>query len=581
TIADGRAGAGAVASLAGLPAWPLENPGAPRGASNVWALAPQRTDTGGAFLVNDPHLRFQAPIMWYLTRIEGPALEVSGATVPGVPFHLLGHNATIAWGLTSTQSDVTDLFVEKLADDDPAKYMTPQGAKDFDVREETIRVKGGRSVKLTVRATRHGPVISDLCGRMQPIIGDGYVVSLAATYLQPGDMSTAAFHEINVAKDWVGFNRAASHLQAPQQNFAYADTLGAIGFLTAGLLPKRLGGHGYVPTNGWTGETDWDGFVPFADLPKAYKPSAGFVVNANNRVSAPDDRLFLGFDWAPPYRARRIRQMIDAEASQNSTGQARMLRDARSLMAADLLGPMLAAPPPDGALAKKAHAMLSKWDYEMSRKRPEPLIFMAWLAALNRALYEDELGELTDEFLAARPLLVKSILTRRTEWCDDVRTADNKETCAEILARSLQTAVDGLATRYGATPEAWQWGNAHRAVFRHPFFTHVPVLRYLADLEVVTDGGNSTVNRGAVRFADKSDPFAHVHGAGYRAIYDLKDLRRSRFIVATGQSGNPLSLNYRGLLSAWSDGRLLREDPPRRSADKREGYTLVPVAGKK
>jgi penicillin amidase len=581
TIADVRAGAGAAASLAEMPAWPLEKPGAPRGASNVWALAPSRTDSSGAFLVNDPHLGFQAPIMWYLARIEGPVLNVSGATVPGVPFVILGHNASIAWGMTSTQSDIADLFIEKLADGDPDKYVAPDGPKDFDSREEIIRVKGERSVVLKVRSTRHGPVISDLRARMQGIIGEGYVVSLAATYLQPGDMSSSAFHDLNRAKDWIEFNKAVSHLQAPQQNFAYADIVGSIGFLTAGLVPKRRSGRGYVPTNGWTGETDWDGMVGFADLPKIYKPSNGIVINANNGVAPPDDQVFLGFDWAPPYRAQRIRKMIDTGSSQNSSGQAHMLRDARSLMAADLLGPMLAAPPPDTPLAKKAHDMLAKWNHEMAHNVPEPLIFMAWLAALNRSLYGDELGELTDEFIGARPLLVKSILTRRTEWCDDVRTADKKETCADILQLSLKIALDDLAKQFGTDPKKWQWGSVHQAKFRHALFTHVPVLHYLADLQIPTDGGESTVNRGAVRFADKNTPFAHIHGPGYRAIYDLKDLRRSRFIIATGQSGNPLALNYRNLLGAWADGRLLHEDPPRRSADKREGYTLVPVTEKR
>lgn len=570
-----RLAAGLAAGFADLPDWPLAPTGAPKGASNVWALAPTRTDTAGAILANDPHLGFQAPILWYLARIEGPGLNVSGATVPGVPFHILGHNAVIAWGLTSTQSDITDLFIEKLADGDPERYLTPDGPKSFETRDEVIRVKGGRNVRLVVRASRHGPVISDLRGHMGGIIGDGYVVSLAATYLWPGDTTAAAFHDINRAADWIAFNRAAAHLQAPQQNIAYADTLGAIGFLTAGLVPNRRAGRGYVPTNGWTGETDWDGFVSFAELPKLYKPTEGFVINANNRIVPPDYRHFLGFDWAPPYRAQRIRQMLEDAASVGATGQARMQRDARSLMATDLLGPMLEAQP-KSPLAKKAHAMLAKWDRVMSRARPEPLIFMAWLGALNRALYGDELGELTDVFLGTRPLLVKSILTRRKDWCDDTRTAD-KESCGDILAGSLDTAVNALADAHGNDPTAWLWGDVHKAVFRHPLFTRLPVINLLADLEIASDGGNATINRGAVRLNDKSAPYAHVHGAGYRAIYDLKDIKRSRFIIATGQSGNPLSLNYRNLLKPWQAGRLLREDPPKRKADKREGFTLVPV----
>jgi penicillin G amidase len=562
----------AVAGLETLAPWPL---GAPKGASNVWALAPSRTDTGGALLANDPHLGFQVPVMWYLARINSPGLQLTGATVPGVPFHILGHNGRIAWGITSTQSDVTDLFIEKLADGDPEQYVSVDGAQAFVTRDETINVKGSAPVPLAVRESNHGPVISDLRPGMGPIIGEDHVVALAATYLQPDDISAAAFYELNRAKDWIDFNRALSKFQGSQQNFAYADQKGNIGLLTAGLAPQRAGGQGYVPTAGWTGETDWNGFVPFGELPKLYKPTDGAVINANNRLVPEDFQHFLGHDWAPPYRAQRIIEMLADDGFSGSSGHARMQRDPRSLMSEELLALMLEVKP-ETPLAKKAVARLRKWKGVMARDRSAPLIFMAWLRTLNRQLYGDELGDLTAQFLGPRPLLVKSILTRRQHWCDDTGTDDKQETCAEILLSSLEAALADLVKRHGKDWSAWRWGDVHVATFPHPLLTHVPVLGRIADLSIESDGGDATVNRGAMRLNDNASPFAHIHGAGYRAVYDLSNLNKSRYIIATGQSGNPLSSNYSDQLEPWRNGAMYRLGGSRKTSSERSGFILTP-----
>ncbi|MDD9876986.1 MAG: penicillin acylase family protein, partial [Magnetovibrio sp.] len=237
------------AGLDALAPWPAAWP---RGASNAWAVAPERTTTGGAILANDPHLGFGAPILWYLARIEAPGFSVTGATVPGVPFMILGHTDRIAWGMTTTQSDLEDLFVEKIDANEPDRYVTATGSRPFYRRKEVIKVKGAPDVVFTARATDHGPVISDLRPRAAALAGDGHVISLAATYLQPGDRSADAFFGVNRAKDWQAFRAALAHFQGPQQNFLYADTAGHIGFLAAGKVPVRGAGRGFVPTAGWT-----------------------------------------------------------------------------------------------------------------------------------------------------------------------------------------------------------------------------------------------------------------------------------------------------------------------------------------
>ncbi|MBT6095834.1 MAG: penicillin acylase family protein [Rhodospirillaceae bacterium] len=569
------------AGLESLPAWPFGAPmgllvGSPMGASNVWALAPANSDTGGALLANDPHLGFSAPILWYLAHIDSPGLKLTGATVPGVPFHILGHNKQVAWGITSTQSDIADLFVEKTVEGDGGAYLTPDGSEPFITRDEVIAVKGAAPVPLPIRETRHGPVISDLRPGIKAVIDDDHTVALAATYLQPDDISAAAFYELNRAENWIDFNRALAKFQGPQQNFAYADTAGNIGLVTAGTLPQRSRGEGYVPTAGWTGDTDWTGIVPFAELPKLYKPTNDIIINANNRIVAPDFRHFLGYDWAAPYRAQRIQELLDDNDSRTATGQQRIQRDVRSRMAADLL-PLMLVVKTESAINKKAVALLGKWNGVMARSKPEPLIFMAWLLELNRALYADDLGELTSSFLGSRALLVKSILTHRQHWCDDVRTEDAEETCAEILVKSLNNAMKRLSKEFGKDMADWRWGAAHRARFSNPVLGRIPVVDRFVNLEIESDGGNATINRGAMRLNDPVAPFTHIHGAGFRAVYDLKDLKKSRFGLATGQSGNPLSRHYRDQLDNWRRGRMFRISASRGRSSDSAGFILEPA----
>ena len=555
-----KAAGNLVAGLETLPPWPL---GWPKGASNAWAVAGGATDAGGAILANDPHLAFTAPILWYLARVETPDWQAMGATVPGVPFFVLGQTGTHAWGMTSTQSDIEDLYIEQIDANEADRYRTPDGNAAFRVHDEVIKVRGGADVTLKVRTTRHGPVISDLRPGAATLVGKGHVVALSATYLKPGDRTADAFYDLVRAADWNAFKAALRLFRAPQQNFFFAGKDGRIGFIAAGRVPTRGRGLGFVPTTGWTGETDWTGFLAVDDLPQVINPKSDHLLNANNRVSAPDYPHFLGFDWAPPYRANRISGLLKDGRGRTVKGAQAMQRDLFSSMARDLL-PLMVKVKTERAAAVRALALLRNWDGVMAAQRPEPLIFSAWLLALNKALYGDELGDALPAFLGSRPLAVKSLLTRRQAWCDDTRS-EATETCDDILRRSLETAVKGLVAAHGTDVAAWRWDAVHVAHFPHPVLTHVPVLKWIADLRVATGGGNATLNRGAMRFSDPATPFKHVHGAGYRAIYDLKDPRASRFVIATGQSGNPLSPKYRNFLERWSASQYVALGKPLRA----------------
>ncbi|MCP4330820.1 MAG: penicillin acylase family protein [Alphaproteobacteria bacterium] len=543
-----------VAALAGTAPLPALA-GAP-GFSNEWVVDGDRTATGFPLLANDPHLGYQAPNLWYLARLEAPGLSVVGATVPGVPIVLLGHNNHIAWGLTTTESDVSDLFIERVVPEAPDMYETPRGPMRFETREEIIEVRGGDPITWTVRSSRHGPVVSDLwVDDGQLPIGDN-VLALKAAFLQPGDLTAQAMLRLNRAIGWKPALEALRDYAVPQQNFVYADIAGNIGIITPGLVPIRRRGDGWLPVPGWTDDYAWDGYIPYDQLPQSFNPSSGRIVNANNAIVPPSYPYFLGRDWENKYRAERIDELLDGAGPYDTNLFIDMQADNLSGAARQLL-PLMLAPKALGDRADGARALLSNWDYSMFRDQAEPLIFTAWLRELNRALYADELGDLFESYWGLRAEVVFHILSDAGQWCDDITTAGTED-CDSRIALALDRAIARLAAEYGDDPLEWFWAIPHRAEFKNRVLDVIPLIRDLANLAIAVDGGTYTINRNSSSIGNDKAPFAAVHGAGYRAIYDLSDLSQSLFIQATGQSGNPLSPFYDSFLVSWRDFRYLK-----------------------
>ncbi len=389
------------------------------------------------------------------------------------------------------------------------------------------------------------------------VSGDGMsgaetVLALAAPYLRDDDRTAEAAYRLSRARDWDAFVAASEDFHSPQTNLMYADVDGNIGFIAPGRVPIRRGGRGAVPSPGWTGGADWIGFVPFADLPRALNPPSGRLVNANNRIVPDGYPWYLGSEWEEGYRAERIESLLAAGSPHDRASMAAIQMDHVSLMAADLLAPMLRGLP-DRERHRTVTAMLRAWSGEMARGRPEPLIFSAWVRAFNLAVYADELGEFTRSFLHYRPRFLRFVLEARPIWCDDI-TTEAVEDCASRLETALDAALEELTARFGPDPARWRWGDVHRAAFDHRLLGSLPLIGAATNLGIETDGGFYTVNRGANRLGEPDHPYAHVHGAGVRAVYDLAELPQSRFMIATGQSGNPLSRHYGDQIERWRDG---------------------------
>jgi penicillin amidase len=517
-------------------------------ASNNWVVDGAHSDSGKPLVANDPHLPFQAPGVWYLARLKTPEREIAGGTVAGVPLVVVGHNDRIAWGFTTTGSDVEDLFIEKLDPADPERYLTPEGSLPFEKRQETIAVQGAAPIVLTVRTTRHGPVLSDA---LPPgTIEQGYVLALAASFLTAEDRTPEALWGASRAGDWHEFRSALQSFVGPQQNMIYGDGAGTIGFIAPGRIPIRNAGNGWLPVPGWTGEYDWIGFVPFAELPQAANPAAGHFVSANNKIVPEGYRHFLSRDWDLPNRAERIIELLAAIPRLSPTASAAIQADTLSLAARRLVPLMTRIVPADDA-AREAIERLRSWDFRMQADEVEPLLFTAWLRAFAQGVLVGHLGEPAKDYWSLNPLVIEAVLSGHAEWCGDAQRGTDG--CAALLSSTLDGALAGLRRAYGADMAQWQWGRAHIAKFPSPVFGRIAVLRDWVDISIATDGGFDTVNRGVTTLRDDAHPYEHRHGAGLRIITDLATPAGSRMIAAPGQSGNPLSPHFSDLLQRWRE----------------------------
>lgn len=535
---------------------------APKDASNSWVVAGSQTASGSPILANDIHLALNQPGEWYLARIETPGLTLAGATSPGVPFLIAGHNGHIAWAFTTTHSDTQDLFVERSPAGASENYETPGGPRPFEVREEIIAVRGADPVTVVVRETRHGPVISDLrAGRAAPL-AEGPILALAWPGLRADDRTADAIYAMNRARDWSQFRAALRQFHSPQQNLLYADRGGAIGFMAPARVPLRPSGDGRFPVAGWSGAHDWAGEIPFDGLPQSLDPARGRIVAANNKIVPDDYPYLIAADWPSGHRAQRIEALLEGGEATTAAQHAAWQSDIVSLAAERLVPLLLEAVEgePLSPRAEAARALMSDWDFRMARERPEPLIYTAWIRAANATLLADELGPEFSYFQKADADLLAAILTAGEDWCDDVQS-ETREGCAVQTAKALERALADLADRFGDDMGAWRWGEAHRARLRHAVLGRIPLIGAWTTSSIETDGGEDTVNRGGARLAGGgSQVFEHRHGATYRAVYDLAALDQSLFMIATGQSGNPLSPFYGNLAERWRDGIYLKLD---------------------
>ncbi|MDV7269682.1 penicillin acylase family protein [Thioclava sp. A2] len=552
--------------------WPPLMPFPKRGmaaASNAFAAGPTRSAAGGSLLANDPHLPLTAPSQWYLARLELKSGGVIGGTIPGLPLVLTGRNAEMGWGLTSAYMDDQDVFLEQVNPENTEQYRTPDGWADFETRRAIIEVKDADPVTVTLRWSTNGPILPGNHFKLSTVTPPGHVAALGWTALSARDRSISAAMRLMRAKNIPQAVAATKDFTAPAQNLTLADAHG-VALVMVGAMPDRDPRHqtkGRMPAPGWNPENRWRGTLPASDNPQVINPASQLVLNTNNKLV---DRPFpqhVSFDWGDSQRIQRLsRLMGEREVHTRESFIAAQL-DSVSPAARGLL-PLVGAdlwftgtPAPNGTPERqrqRALELMAAWDGDMSEHLPEPLIYAAWMKALQNRLIRDELGPLAEEFTHIEPLFLERVF-RNTQgasrWCD-VKQSAPVETCTDIARIALDEALLDLSATYGPNVESWRWGDAHEAQHDHPVLGRVPFLNWIVNIRQSTSGGDFTLLRGVTAGTGET-PFANVHAAGYRGVYDFADPDSSVFITATGQSGHPLSRHYDDLSELWRRGEYI------------------------
>ncbi|HUF07177.1 MAG TPA: penicillin acylase family protein [Candidatus Binatia bacterium] len=512
------------------------------GASNAWAVAGSRTARGAPILANDPHLAPSVPGPWYLAHLKTPDWAVGGASFIGGPAFPTGHNGHLAWGITAGCSDAADLFWEEI-DPDSGMARGPDGPEPVERIREEIAVRGGEPVVEEVLVTARGPVITPL------LDGISAALSLRATWLEPAPVR--GFFGIHHAREIGDVRDGFRAWPGPALNVVVASAGGQIGWQLVGTLPRRRTGNGTLPTPAWSAGWETD-HLPFDDLPWCVDPDAGFVVSANNAPRADTEAApFLGVDWLDGYRAARLVEALAARDDWDVATSAELQTDVRSVPWRDLREIVLAAPVADDR-ARTARELLEAWDGLVAAGSAAASVYELFVAELANALarrgaptsWRWSLGAGSGEATPRTSFGARSL----SQLVATLRAGDH---AAEIGA-ALGSAVETLRAAAGADPTGWAWGRLRPLRLLHPLGGRAPFDR-LFNLGPYPLGGDAnTVAQAGVRPLDPTANPAAI--ANQRTVIDLGDVERSRYVLAGGQSGNPLSPRYADLLALWERG---------------------------
>ena len=529
--------------------------------SNNWALSGKLSATGKPLLANDPHLGLSAPAIWYFAHLEAPGLNVIGGTLPGIPAVVLGRTDKFAWSFTNTGPDVQDLYIEQIDAKNPGMYRGPDGPLPFKVHQEIIDIKGAPSLTFIVKETRHGPVISDSYARAKRVIdADRYALALRWTALDIENQSIAGLLEMNRAIDLDQFKQALRKNYAPMQNVVMADTEGNIAYQAAGIAPKRQlhhGLYGVAPAPGWEKQYDWNGYVPFEQLPTSNNPEQGWIATANQKIIATNDPNPLTGDWEMPTRYNRIVDLIQSKNIHSFDDMKTMQGDTLSLGATPLLE-LFKSSQSSHPLSKQAMEIARNFDGDMRVDSAGALIFNAWADQLTRNLFSRLSYLFTENYGTRnyRVALLNQVQKSNSPWCDDPKT-ERVESCSESSNLAMDKALDYLSKEFGNDPKSWVWGKAHIAISEHRPFSKVPVLGSLFNIKTPFPGDSFSVNVGRLELLRSKNPYETLQAASLRTVYDLSDLERSVFVYQTGQSGWAQSKLYRNMNSLWANNEYL------------------------
>jgi len=541
-------------------------------ASNNWAVAGKKSETGMPIMANDMHLSLMSPGIWYQMHqvIEGK-LNVTGVSLPGAPFIVAGHNEDIGWGMTNVTVDDLDFYLETINPADSNQYLLDGEWKDMRIVKEEIPVKGEDEPSMRInRFTHRGPVVSEFKDVEEKVI---------SIHWQGNEMSNElrTCYLLNHAENWEDFREAVRSMKSVNQNIVYADRLGNIGLQTSAGVPIRHSG-GILVYPGDTSLYDWQGTIPFEDLPYSYNPECGYVSSANNKTVDENYPYYIGSWFTLPWRIGRIREMLEEKERLGTGDFKRMLRDQHSHLAMRMT-PLYLDALEDLATGEyqEAFRVLEEWDYDMRVNSSAALIFEIMWMELHRAMFEDELGEqyrlLAYNSIAAN-LIERTRQTGGSLWCDNVNTPDVTEGFHDNIRTAFQLTMDTLNSMYGPDVSSWEWGKLHSVALMHPLGS-VPIVEKLFKVNrgpYPVGGSSHTVC--PYRYP-RGSSFVANHGASERHIFHTTDWDKSLTVIPTGTSGIPASPHYLDQTSLYVNNQFHRDHFSKEAVESNHLYKAV------
>lgn len=538
--------------------------------SNAWAVSAEKSSTGTPLLAGDPHLGLNMPGKWYEVHLNVDGKNLSGATLAGAPIVVLGQNDHLAWSLTNIMLDDTDFFQEALNPQDSNEYVLDSLAGDplyeeFQVQKEIIKIKNADDTVFTRRLTNHGPVISDVFPEQEFV--EDRVITMKWTGHEVSQEVEALF-TMNWAQSFEEFQQGAQNFKVPSQHFIYADKAGNIAQLSLAKIPIREP-NPILLRDGWDPTQNWQGYVPYDELPSVINPERGWVANANNPPVGNNYPHYISVYWEPDARYERIRQYLRQEETLSPQAFQQMQNDSFSLYSRDLTQLILPVLKNSGGNDfKTVISYLENWDYSYEPSETAASIIDAFLLKLSENTFKDEMGTTAYEnfvrFSAMPARTLMRFLKNGSSFFDNVNTSDRTETRDEIIVQSMNEAVNFLKNNYGDEPFEWRWEQLHTITLKPSLFGEAAedpdapaplkliVNNLLSKGPYPVHGHNMSINNGEYSW---NDPFEMVLGPSIRRIVDFSDLSRTLSITPTGQSGNPLSQYYGDQTESWLNGQ--------------------------
>jgi penicillin G amidase len=546
--------------------------------SNNFAVSGAHTASGKPLLANDTHLGLGVPCIWYLAHLTAPGWNVEGFALPGAPLVIIGHNDRIAWGFTNSNADVEDLYAEKFDTNNPLAYRVNGKWLAALVRRETIHVRGTADVGLDVVVTRHGPVV-----HREPASEGGAAYALRWTALEPGGLDFG-FPLLGRARNWDEFVETTRHIAGPGQNVVYADLKGNIGFTIPAKIPIRAKGNGALPVAGYTDEFEWKGYIPFEELPRVQNPPGGIIATANARTVGAAYKYYLTDRWAGPYRTHRIYDLLigrtgltpeDCNAIQNDIFS--MPNDflSKQLIAAALLKD------PKDPRAKGIIQGLAMWNGLATTSSVETSFLEYTRHAILHRLLSSILGDANSKYELWEPGSVyNDVWWRDKEFLAGLLKArpaawlpSGFASYDDLLLASADDAVAQLEKKtHRRAPADWGWGRLHMLDMAHPL-GRTWGLHWLLSIGPYEQGGTIDTVR-AMGIGESAAP-GTGHGPAMRIVADLSNFDNSLMEIATGESGQYGSANYRDQFPGWFEGRGIPAPFSETAENKSRAHHLV------